>query len=548
VELTRRDLLATFVGLPAALVTGCSRSGPRLPPEGTIVGASAAIGHRLRDGFRPAPAADRWRSVAVVIIGAGIAGLSAAWRLRRAGFDDFVLLELEPAAGGTSQSGNLAGISCPWGAHYLPAPLKENRALILLLDELGVFEGRDAEGEPIVAEQFLCRDPQERLFIEGAWQEGLRPAAGQSAADQREWEAFQAQIDRWVAWRDARGRRAFAIPLSASSDDAEVTALDRISMSDWLTQQKLTSARLRWLVDYACRDDFGLSVNQTSAWAGLFYFASRVRSPGAEAQPLLTWPEGNGRLVDHLRAPIADRIHLGRAVSEIIPLAGGTQGVDIIAVSHDGSDVHGFHAEHAIFCAPHFLAPHLIRGFKQERGTDAAEFEYGSWLVANLLLGDRPVETGFPLAWDNVLYDSPSLGYVTATHQQGIDQGSTVFTYYYPFCDADPRVARERLLGLDWEECAEIVLADLAQAHPDIRGLVARLDVMHWGHAMIRPRPGFLWGGPRGRESRPFGTVHFANTDLSGVALFEEAFHHGLRAGEEVLQASGREFESVLCL
>jgi hypothetical protein len=29
--------------------------------------------------------------------------------------------------------------------------------------------------------------------------------------------------------------------------------------------------------------------------------------------------------------------------------------------------------------------------------------------------------------------------------------------------------------------------------------------------------------------------VHFANTDLSGVALFEEAFYHGLRAADEVL-------------
>jgi hypothetical protein len=546
VELTRRDLLAKFLGLPAAIAAGCSRRIPQLPPEGSIIGASAAIGHRLRDGFRPVPAADRWQTVGVVIVGGGIAGLSAAWRLHRAGFDDFVLLELEPAAGGTSQSGRLGGIPCPWGAHYLPAPLKENRALILLLDELGVLEGQDPDGEPIVAEQFLCRDPQERLFINGAWQDGLRPVSGQSAADQHDWEAFQAQVDLWVNWRDARGRRAFALPLSASSDDAEVTTLDRISMAEWLAQQKLTSARLRWLVDYACRDDFGLSLEQTSAWAGLFYFASRVRSPGAEAQPLLTWPEGNGRLVDHLRLPIAGEIRLGWAVSEINPTAGEGLGVDVVAVSQDVNNVLGYHAQRAIFSAPHFLASHLIRGFKEQRGTDAAEFEYGSWLVANLLLCDRPVETGFPLAWDNVLYDGPSLGYVTATHQQGIDRGPTVFTYYYPFCDHDPRTARERLLGLDWKACAEIVLADLERAHPDIRDLVTRLDVMRWGHAMIRPRPGFLWGGPRARESQPFGPVHFANTDLSGVALFEEAFYHGLRAAEEVLLQSGREVESLL--
>ncbi|MGE5195410.1 MAG: flavin monoamine oxidase family protein [Deltaproteobacteria bacterium] len=545
-ELTRRDLLATVLGLPAAVTAGCSRPVSRLPPEGSIVGASAAIGHRLRDGFRPVPAADRWQQVEVVIVGGGIAGLSAAWRLHRAGFDDFVVLELEPAAGGTSQSGTLKGIPCPWGAHYLPAPLKENRALITLLDELGVLEGRSADGEPVVAEQFLCRDPQERLFLDGAWHEDLRPATGQSAADQRDWDAFQSQIDHWVAWRDGRGRRAFAIPMSASSDDAEVTGLDRISMADWLHRQKLTSARLRWLVDYACRDDFGLTAEQTSAWAGLFYFASRIRSPGAEAQPLLTWPEGNGRLVDHLRAAIAERMRLGWAVSEIIPAAGEAAGVDAVAVSHDGSDVLGIHARNAIFCAPHFLAPHLIRGFKDLRGADAAEFEYGTWLVANLLLRDRPLETGFPLAWDNVLYNSPALGYVTATHQQGIDRGPTVFTYYYPFCDESPRAARERLLGLDWKDCAEIVLSDLEQAHPDIRSLVTRLDVMRWGHAMIRPRPGFLWGGARTRESQPFGSVHFANTDLSGVALFEEAFHHGLRAAEEILRIRGMEFESLL--
>src|SRR6266446_5358982 len=126
VELTRRELLATFLGLPAALAAGCSRSVPPLPAEGSVVGASAAIGHRLRDGFRPVPAADRWEPVGVVIVGGGIAGLSAAWRLRRAGFNDFVVLELEPAAGGTSQSGTLGGIRCPWGAHYLPAPLQEN--------------------------------------------------------------------------------------------------------------------------------------------------------------------------------------------------------------------------------------------------------------------------------------------------------------------------------------------------------------------------------------------------------------------------------------
>jgi hypothetical protein len=34
--------------------------------------------------------------------------------------------------------------------------------------------------------------------------------------------------------------------------------------------------------------------------------------------------------------------------------------------------------------------------------------------------------------------------------------------------------------------------------------------------------------------------VHFAHSALSGVALFEEAQHHGVRAAEEVFEEVGR--------
>ena len=34
----------------------------------------------------------------------------------------------------------------------------------------------------------------------------------------------------------------------------------------------------------------------------------------------------------------------------------------------------------------------------------------------------------------------------------------------------------------------------------------------------------------RRQAAQPWRGIHFANTDLRGVALFEEAFHHGLRA------------------
>lgn len=535
--MNRRELLTGFLGFSAAWGTGCGRGAPRLPESGEIVGASEAIGHRIRDGARPTPAADQWEQTDVVIVGGGVAGLSAARQLRKASCDRFVLLELETQPGGTSRSGTNRGLAHPWGAHYLPVPMAENVALIDLLDEMSLLEGRDDQGAPIVAEQFLCRDPEERLFADGIWHEGLFPDAITTADDRQQFAAFQNELNHWVAWRDARGRRAFAIPVTTASDDVTVTELDRYSMAEWLAEHRFTSPRLHWLVDYACRDDYGLTVAHTSAWAGLFYFASRVREPGTEAQPLMTWPEGNGRLVAHMSHLVKDRVRLGFAVTEVIPVTTEQHsGVDVIACNHDQTVVRGWHARRVIFAAPQFLARHLVREYRNEGPAAAAEFSYGAWMVANLHLEKRPREPGFPLAWDNVIADSPSLGYVVSTHQQGIDHGPTVWTYYYPLCEEDSRAARQRLLSLGWSEWAEIALSDLERAHPDLRPLVQRLDVMRWGHAMVRPHPGFLFGGGRDRCRQTFRNVHFAHSDLSGIPLFEEAFDQGNRAAAEVLR------------
>lgn len=498
------------------------------------MGQSDVFGHQLRDGVRIEVPADAWTDVPVVIVGGGVAGLTAAWHLQKSGFNDFALMELEKAPGGTSRSGSSGSISFPWGAHYIPAPMKDNTTLISLLNEMGVIEGKDNDGEPVIAEQFLCRDPEERIFYKGRWYEGLYLHAGASADDDQQMEKFNAEVNRWVLWRDAKGRRAFTLPVSACSDDAEVTALDRISMGEWMNQRGLVSPRLRWWVNYACRDDYGMTLDQTSAWAGLFYFCARVLKPGVESQSLITWPEGNGRLVNHLFEKTKSHIQLDRAVFEINPLS---DRIEISTLDRDGRTPRGYRTRFVIFAAPQFTARYVIRPYRENPPPHIAEFQFGSWMVANLTLKDRPQLSArdFPLAWDNVLYESESLGYVVATHQRGIDRGPTVFTYYYPLCDDNPRVARTRLLETDWRSWADVTLTDLSRAHTDIRNLVERLDVMRWGHAMIRPRTGFMWGAARREGAKPFRSIHFAHSELSGVALFEEAFDHGLRAADEVL-------------
>ena len=90
-------------------------------------------------------------------------------------------------------------------------------------------------------------------------------------------------------------------------------------------------------------------------------------------------------------------------------------------------------------------------------------------------------------------------------------------------------------------------MADLTAAHPELRSLATGLQVMRWGHAMIRPRPGFLWGGARQAAAESLGAnLHFAHSDLGGLALFEEANASGVRAAERALAGLGRASPSWL--
>jgi predicted NAD/FAD-dependent oxidoreductase len=519
---SRRDFVARLLGAPFAVALGCGARAPRIPP-GTLVETGMARGHAVvRDaGAGPAPGTvTAWRDHQVAIVGSGVAGLSAAWELRRRGITDVIVLELDDVVGGTARGGQSPVTPYPWGAHYIVAPQRGQVELVALLDGLGAIEGYAADGTPIIDEALRCREPEERVFYRGRWYEGLYLDAGASPEDRRQLAVFREAIDRWSAWRDAAGRSAFAIPMGRSTDDPEVTQLDRISFAAWLDARGLSSERLRWLCDYACRDDYALHAADTSAWAGLFYFASRQRTPGAPPQSVLTWPDGNHALVRHLAARAT--IETGVAVHSV------DQAGEVIAIGKSGA--FGVRARRVIVAVPAFVRNRIV----QHRVTTG---DHGAWAVANVHLRSRPDELHHAApAWDNVFRDSPSLGYVSATHQRGRDRGPTVWTWYYPF-PGEARSARAQLAGASYADWAEVVLADLERAHPDVRSLVDHIEVAFWGHGMIRPRVGSLFSGERADRARPVGKIHFAHTDLSGIALFEEAFDHGLRAAREVAEA-----------
>lgn len=490
------------------------------------------IGHRLW-ASAPNPPEGEASRVGVAIVGAGPSGLSAAWRLERLGIRDYLVFDLEDKPGGTSMSGDDGVVPYPWGAHYIPAPSPSNPALLALLNETGIERLGD---EDELDEDQLIRAPEERLFYRGRWYEGLYPQAGASRDDLSQLARFHREVNAFIGFRDEEERRAFTLPMTKGSDDAELRALDRISMETWLDQKQLTSPRLRWFVDYACRDDYGLSAKDTSAWAALFYFAARTENPGEDSAEFYSWPAGNGYLVDHLSRVAKGRVRNRALVTEIIP---NEDNVELIVYDANRDRLERFLADYVIFACPKFLARHIIRPYRDNPPAYLDSFDYGAWMVANIHLRGRPASRGLPMAWDNIIYDSPSLGYVVATHQALIDYGPTIWTYYLPLTEENSRLGREKLLAPSHAEWVDAILADLGRAHIGLEGYIDKIDVWRWGHAMIRPKPGFIWGGSREKAAEPLGRIHFAHSDLSGLALFEEAQYRGIVAAEEIARRLG---------
>ena len=270
--LSRRAVLAWLAGAPL-VASGCRDA----PVPGRIRGAAMPVGHRLREATR-APPTGKARKVQVAIVGAGPSGLSAAWRLERLGYTKFEVFDLEAQSGGTSAFGSDGIVPYPWGAHYVPLPSPENHGLVNLLQEMGAL----TQFEPIAAakESLRVRAPEERVFADGVWQEGLLPKSQIGQTEREELDRFQREIDKWVRFRDQKGQRAFALPARRCSDAEELKALDRMSAGDLLQQLNIRSKAVRWYVEYACRDDYGLSLENTSAWALMFYFASRLEQAG----------------------------------------------------------------------------------------------------------------------------------------------------------------------------------------------------------------------------------------------------------------------------
>ncbi len=515
----------------SAVAAGCRSPEPAAHITGGFTGTHPERGHLLRGQPLPAPSATR--RTRVVIAGGGVAGLAAGRALGQRGMQDFALLELEDAAGGNSRSGAMGGMACPLGAHYLPMPPDSASEVQDFLEELGLR--RRVAGRWQYDERHLCHSPQERLFFNGAWQNGLLPVQGVGAQTLAQYQRFAALV------AEAQKAAIFAIPSSKTPLASVNRRLDAITFEAWLNQNAMTDPHLRWFLDYCCTDDYGAGLAEVSAWAGLHYFASRhgFSAPGGDApsaEAVLTWPGGNGWLAERLAQPLGERLHTGQVVTRIVHTRSG---VEVDAYDEATQTSARWLAERCIVALPIFVAARVVQNPGAALAEAARRVRYAPWLVANMLLNaplhDRP---GPAPAWDNLVYGGNTLGYVDAQHQSLRPvPGPTVLTAYL----APGMAARGALLAQPWTHWRDALLAEFRHAHPDLAAKTQRLELTRYGHAMAVPVPGFkshfsgvLPGVPAFLGASSLSKTErllFAHADWAGYSVFEEAFTLGHYAG-----------------
>lgn len=512
----------TWLGGAMGFLAGC-REAAAVPVR--WAGASPERGHRVRQ-TTAWPVGDQPTRADVLVVGGGVAGLSAARALQGRGVD-VRLLELEDEPGGNSRGVQLQGHAAPLGAHYLPVPGEAAREVRGLLEALGL--ARFALGRWVYDERHLCHSPQERLFFDGAWHEGLLPPAEPGSATAQQYHAFSRAVT------DAQRTLGFTVPTALSPWTAGHAALDAVSFSTWLRRHGFDDARLRWYLDYCCRDDYGAGVDTVSAWAGLQYFASRhgfqAEAGEVDADPVLTWPEGNGWLTREMTQPLREQIESGQVVQRVRV---GREGVDVLSWDVRRDAPRRWRAAAVVLAVPLVVAARLLES--PPAALRAMSTVYAPWLVANLLVRRAPLQRlGVPASWDNVVYGARSLGYVDAAHQR-LDAhagGARVLSLYW----ALPPAERAALLSLPPERWRDAALGELAAVHPDLPALTMEVVLARHGHAMAVPVPGARGSPALAALRRGAARLAFAHADLSSCSVFEEAYTVGVTAAQRVTGA-----------
>lgn len=305
-RLSRRVFLVSGAAAASGLIAAChsDRSG--------TAGASTTHAPTIRSRPRPDPGARR----RAVVVGAGLAGLTAALDLRDAGWD-VVVVEARDRVGGrvhTLRRPFSSGLHAEGGGESVD---DNHHALLALVRRFGLrTERRDATR---IARGVVYLDGRRRDIPELT---GLR--GGRVAAD-------YARVSTELLQRAEREGIDPAHPERA----ARAEQLDRTTLADFFDGLHLVP-EAQAIASVVNRSEYNAELADLSLLFVLQQTAVVADVPDSAVETMRI-SGGNQRLAEAMAADLGRRVRLGAAVERIAHRADG------VTVSAGGRDIHGAH-------------------------------------------------------------------------------------------------------------------------------------------------------------------------------------------------------------
>ena len=424
----------------------------------------------------------------VVIIGGGIAGLSAAWRLRHR---DVVLLEAGDRLGGRMRSDPCGEYWLNYGAHLLPGP------------------GSLVDG--LACECGLATAP-----VTGSTM-GL--AVGSKLLNRGRVETYPFRLPLPVRDRIAFARAGVKVKRA-------VARYRRLEQRHDFEDQR-TFGDLLGPLPPAARAIFSCAahrataeLDELSAGCGIGLFALVWGGKGSLIARNVIG--GSAQLPAALGRELGERARTGCRVLAIWP-----DGADLV-VHHDGGELR---ARHVIVAAQAPYAAPLVAPVAEQAADALSQLSYGAFLSVAVETCERtamPYDDVYAMATPGRVFD------MFTNQAQALRAGGPRRPGGSLMLFAGAHAAAALMPETD-ETIVERFVADLHELYPQTRGAIAGARVHRWefGNVFARPGRGRLQPaleGPLG----PHQNLHLAGDYFAELGNIEAAARAGLAAAERV--------------
>jgi oxygen-dependent protoporphyrinogen oxidase len=424
----------------------------------------------------------------VVIVGGGIAGLSAAWRLRHR---DILLLEAGDRLGGRMRSDPCGAYWRNFGAHLLPGP-----------DSLVGRMAHDCGLETVPVTGSMMGLAVGSTLLTSGRVETYPLRLPLSLRDRLAFARAGVRVQRAVARYHRLGR-----PRDFEDDRTFAEFLGPLSPA---VHRIFSCAAHRATAE----------LDELSAGCGIGLFALVWGGKGSLiARNLLG---GSGRLPAAIGAELGERARTGCRVRAITP-AGGD-----LVVRHDAGEVT---ARHVLVAAQAPHAAPLVAPIAPQAGDALAQLTYGAFLcvaVDTRETGPMPYDHVYAIATPGRSFDM----FTNQAHALRRDGPRRPGGSLMLFAGAHAAAA---LMREPDDVIVERFVADLHALYPQTRGAVARATVHRWELGNVYARPGRArlqpaLDGVLGVERN----LHLAGDYYAELGNIEAAAQTGVAAAERI--------------